>query len=295
MSQEEGITRELSLGEIVSKTFDLYRRDFLKYFILFLVIEVIIAVGTTLVQRAFVVPTLPPSPTPTQVFNWFPAFFSAFVPLVGLILLVTWVFYPVAIGSAVKMASDVIGKGQADLGDSVRFAISKLVWIWVLGIIVGIIVGLGFIALVVPGIILAIMFSLVLPVLLIENPGVLASMGRSRTLVGNRWLKTFAVFLVFVIIFVVAAAVVGLVSAPFGIASGVVSGILASFYAPLLPIALTVYYYSNLARVAPMPMGPSPMAPSGAVQSSTKFCPKCGTQLASTATFCSKCGAPQPS
>lgn len=294
MSQEQGVTRELSLGEVVSKTFDLYRRDFTKYLLLFLVIEVIIAIGTTLVQRAFVVPTLPPNPTPAQVFNWFPSFFSAFIPLLGLTLLVTWVFYPVAIGSAIKMASEVIGKGQADLGASVSFAISKLVWIWVLGIIVGVIVGLGLIALVIPGIILAIMFSLVLPVLLIENPGVLESMGRSRTLVRNRWLKTFAVFLVFVIIFIIAGAVVSLVSAPFGIASGVVSGILASFYAPLIPIALTVYYYSNLARVAPMPMGQSPMAPATATQAGTKFCPKCGTQLASTATFCSKCGAQQP-
>ena len=51
---------------------------------------------------------------------------------------------------------------------------------------------MGLIALIVPGIILAIVFSLALPVLLIEKKGVLESMGRSHALVGHRWLKTFA-------------------------------------------------------------------------------------------------------
>src|SRR2546427_763698 len=39
---EQGIKRELSLGEVLSKTFELYRRDFTKYFVLFAVVGVII-------------------------------------------------------------------------------------------------------------------------------------------------------------------------------------------------------------------------------------------------------------
>ena len=201
MTMEQGIKRELSIGEVVSKSFDVYRRDFVKYFVLFAVVEVIIGVVTTLAQHAFVIPTLGSHPTSQEFFDWFPKFIGAVVPLVASIFVVTVVFFPIAQGTAIKLASEQIEKGHADAGTSVRFAASRLIWIWALSIVVGIIVVLGFIALVIPGIILTIMFSLAFPVLIVENKGVLNSMGRSRELVSHRWLKTFATFLVLAIIF----------------------------------------------------------------------------------------------
>ncbi len=171
VQREQGIKRELSLGEVISKTFEVFRRDFTKYFVLFALVEVIIGVVTALAQHAFVLPTLPPNPTPQQIFSWFPGFFGALVPLVASIFIVTVVFFPIAQGSAIKLASEQIEKGQAEIGTSVGFAASRLLRIWALGIVVGIIVVLGFIALIVPGIILAIIFSLAFPVLLIENRG----------------------------------------------------------------------------------------------------------------------------
>jgi hypothetical protein len=293
MTSEQGITRELTVGEVISKTFDLYRRDFVKYLVIFVIVEAIIGVFTTLVTRAFVLPTLPANPTSQAVFTWLPGFFSALFYLVALSIIITFVFYPLADGSSIKMASQQIEKGQAELGASVRFIISKLPWIWALSIITGIIIGLGFIALIVPGIILAIMFCLAIPALLIENIGVLESMGRSRKLVGQRWLKTFALGIILIIILIIASVIVGLISAPFGFASSIVSSILSAFYAPIVPILLTVYYYSNVARLAPTQMSQSPMAPAAMVQPETKFCPRCGTQMASWASVCPKCGAQQ--
>ena len=289
---ELGIKQELSLGEVISKTFEVYRRDFTKYFILFAVVEVIIGVVSTLARHAFVLPVLPSNPTSQQLSSWFPGFFGALILLVASIFIVTVVFFPIAQGSAIKLASERIEKGQAELGMSIRFAASKLIWIWGLTIVVGILVLLGFIALIVPGIILAIMFALAFPVLLIENKGVLGSMGRSRQLVGHRWLKTFATYLVLGIIIAIATAIVSAISAPFGVASPVVSGILSAFYQPLFPILLCVYYYSNLARIAPHPEVQMPGAPTAAVvQAGVKYCPKCGTRLSSSATFCTSCGA----
>jgi hypothetical protein len=201
------------------------------------------------------------------------------------------------------MASDRIQTGQTDIRVSLRFAVLRTIPIWLVSIIVGIIVTAGVIALIVPGIILGIMFSLVLPVILIEKLGVLESLGRSRALVSHRWLKSFALFLVFGIIIGIATAIVSAISAPFGIASTVVSSILSAFYIPMVPIALTLYYYSNVARIAPPPMSQPPMAappvspmpppPPSPMQAEMKYCSSCGTQLASNASFCSKCGAKQ--
>ena len=291
MQPEQGIGRELSLGEVISKTFEVYRRDFAKYFVLFAVVGVIVQVVTTLAQQAFVLPTLPVNPTPQQFSSWFSALFAAFFLLIGVIFVVNIVFSTIAEGSAIKLASEQITKGQVDFGASIRFVASKLLSIWALSIVVGVIVFLGFIALIVPGIILAIMFSLALPVLLIENKGVMESMGRSRELVRNRWLKTFATFLVLGIIVLIASLIFSAITAPLGIIGPVVNGILSALYQPLFPILMAVYYYSNLARISQPPPGQMPMGPTGTFQAGMKLCPTCGTQNVSSATFCTKCGA----
>ena len=261
MLPDQGIKRELSFTEVFSKTFQLYGRDFAKYFVLFAVVEVIIGVVTALARSYFVLPTISPNPTWQEVINWLPGFLATLGLLVGTIFVATVVFFPIAQGGAIKLASGQIERGQADLGESVRFAASKLLWIWALTIVVGVIVTLGFIALIVPGIILAIMFILSFPVLLIENKGVTDSMGRSRQLVGNRWFKTFTLFLVLGIGLAIASAIVSAVSAPFGVASPVVNGLLSAFYEPVFPILLTVYYYSNLARVTLLRAGPMQVPP----------------------------------
>jgi hypothetical protein len=232
-----------------------------------------------------VVPVLPSKPTWAQVQNWFPhEISSAF-----LLATVSGVFGSVAIGTAIRIASDGIEKGQADLGSSVRFTVSKLLSMWALEIIVGAIVVLGFIALIIPGVILALMFCLVLPVLMIENRGLIECLGRSRKLVGGRWLKTFGFLIVLGIIYGFASLIGAEIGSLFGSGSTLASSLISAVYAPMLPVGLTVYYYSNSARIAPSPPAQAPAFLAG-----TKSCPICGAQLESTAAFCMKCGAKQP-
>jgi hypothetical protein len=289
MSEGQGIVQELSFGDVLSRTFEYYRRDFVKYFILFAVVEVIVGVLDTLVQRSIVLPTI----TQNTVAQQLVGFFGAFIELIALTAIVTLAFVPFAYGGAVKMVSEAVQNGRVDLGASVRLALSRLIWIWVVGVVVAIIVFLGFIVLVVPGIILTIMFSLVLPVIIIEGPG-FQSLGRSRKLVSKRWLKTFALLIVFGITIGIAGVIVGLISSLFGVASTVVSSILSALYLPLVPIMLTVYYYSNAARINPPQVSPVAMTSGAAVQSGTmRFCPNCGVQLTSAAMFCPNCGARQ--
>jgi len=298
VSSGTSITQELGLGDVISRTFELYRRNFAKYFVLFVVVEAIIGVVSTLARGAFPLPTLPANPTNQQVIDWAPGFFGTLVVYVGIIGIVSLVVGTIAAAGTIRMASEEIEGRPIGLGEAVSFAVRKMVWVWVLGLVVGIIVGLGLIALVVPGIILAIMFSMALPSLLIENTGILGSMSRSRELVGHRWGKTFATFLVLGIIVVVIAIVLSLVAAAFGSASTLVSDVLSAFYQPILPVASVVYFYSNRARITPtqagMGVGQGPVGPTAMPALGMKFCPNCGTQLVSSATFCSMCGAKQP-
>ena len=288
MTSEGGFSSELGVGQVISKTFDLFRRDFVKYFVIFAIAEVVIGVATVVAYRLVTLPVIPTSPTDL---SWLPGYLGAFIGLYAIIEISTLIVLPIAEGTAVKMAADAIRGKPALLGASLRFALSKLVWMWVLGFIVGIIVLLGFVALVVPGIIFAIMLCLALPSLLLEDTGVIDSLGRSRELVSHRWGKTFATFLVLGLIIVVISSVLGLIAAIFGGAGPLVTGLLSGFYEPIIPIGLTVYFFSNLARVSPPPT----QAPVGPVpQPGMKFCPNCGTQLMASTMFCSNCGAKQP-
>jgi hypothetical protein len=129
--------------------------------------------------------------------------------------------------------------------------VSKLLSLLAVSIITGVLIVIGLIAFVIPGIIIAIIFSLVVPAIIIENTGALESLLRSRLLVSHRWLKTFGLLLLLYVIIGIVGILVGVISIPFGIAATLVSSILAAFIAPILPIALTLYYYSMIARATP--------------------------------------------
>src|SRR5437879_13785985 len=105
MQPEQGIGRELGLGEVISKTFEVYRRDFGKYFVIFAIVGVIVQVVTTLAQQAFVLPILPVNPTPQQFSSWFSALFGALVLHIALIFVVNIVFSRISDRIAINLAS----------------------------------------------------------------------------------------------------------------------------------------------------------------------------------------------
>jgi len=117
------------------------------------------------------------------------------------------------------------------------------------------------IALILPGILLAIIFCLYLPVVITENAGAVGSLSRSIKLVNKRWLKTFAVFLVIIIVILFVLLVGWLITGatdPFG---WLISAIISAIVQPLIPITMTVYYYSMWAREQvqkPPPLPPPP-------------------------------------
>jgi len=292
VTSEAGITKELGLGEVVSKTFDLFRRDFVKYFVIFAVAEVVVGLATLFANSVVKLPTIPTNSTDL---SWVPGYFAAFFELYAIIEITTLVVVPIAEGSAIKMAAEAVEGRPVSLGESVRFVLSKLIWLWALSLVVGVIVVLGFVALIVPGIILAIMFCLAIPALLLENAGITGSLSRSRELVGHRWGKTFATFIVLGLIILVISVIITLVSGLFGSVGSVVSGLLSAFYEPIIPIGLTVYFFSNRARIMPpSQMGPTTTGSGQIPRPGMKFCPNCGTQLPASATFCANCGAKQP-
>ena len=188
-------------------------------------------------------------------------FILTLLAIVFVLVIISWIIGNITSGVCVKCASDLIEKGKTSLGESFNFTVYKLPSLLIATLIVGILTAIGLLALIVPGIIIHIMFYLVIPAMMIENSGAFDSLSRSRKLVSNRWLKTFVLALIIYIIIGIAAFVISLITAPLGIYSSVANTIITALIEPILPISLTIYYYSMCAKEEQRRILPPPPPP----------------------------------
>ena len=256
-------SHEFSIGEILSLTLNLYVSKFLQFFLPFLIAGIITGFSMYVIVSSFPLPE-PPSPPPVsyeEMFEWFSAFLSAVISIGILSALVTWIVSTTTTGIATKYTSDQIEKGTSNLGASLNLTISRLPSLLIAQFITGILTTIGMFIFIIPGIIIAIMFSLTIPTIIIEQKSAFESLGRSRRLVRNRWLKTFVLLLILVIIVGIVTFVANLLATPLNTtypnASLIVSSITSSFLAPIFPIAMTYLYYTMVARE----VGPPPPPP----------------------------------
>ena len=259
--ENKNLQRELSIGEILSQTFTLYSRNFVQILIPFLVAGILTGLVTIVVTAVIIIPATPVQPTPQQLLAWFPTYLIATLTSIFLSGIVSWIANAIATGITIKFTSDMLEKGYANLQTAFNFTLKKILSLLAASIITGILIALGFVALVIPGVILALMFSLVYPAIMLEGTGVLGSLSRSRVLVSNRWLKTFGLLLLVSIIVAIVNGVAVLIASPFGVVSPLISGILTALITPILAIATTLYYYSMKARALPLPPPPPPTQP----------------------------------
>ena len=255
--ENKNLQRELSIGEILSQTFNLYSRNFVQYLIPFLAAGILTGLVTIAVRSAIVIPASTSASHIAATISC-PTYLIATVTSLFLSGIVSWIANSITTGITIKFTSDMLERGQANLQTSFNFTLPKLLSLLAASIITGILIVLGFIALVVPGVILALMFSLVYPAIMLEGTGVLGSLSRSRVLVSNRWLKTFGLLLLLGIIVAIVNGVFVLIASPFGVVSPLISGILTALITPIFAIAITLYYYSMKARTLPPPPPPPP-------------------------------------
>lgn len=258
MSENQKPTRELTIGEIITQTFTIYSQKFAQYLIPFIAAGIITGLVTMAIYYIIKIPQAPLPPpqnaTSEEIANWLSQLLSYLsATLANAILggIIGWVISQITQGISVKFTADTLEKGTADLRTSLNYTMQKLLSLLAVSIITGMLIILGIIAFIIPGIILAIIFSLVVPTIIIENTGTLESLSRSRLLVSHRWLKTLALLLLLYLIIFIAEILIGTIILPFGEAAPLASGILASFVQPILPIGLTLYYYSMIARATP--------------------------------------------
>jgi hypothetical protein len=173
-------------------------------------------------------------------------------PVAGLVNLVVSLFF---VGAVVGLVRD-IQDGQRDEALSSLFAGVGPVFFPLLAvaILAGIGIAFGLILLIIPGLILITIWAVVVPVCVLERPGVFASFGRSRDLVrGHGWTVFGTLVLVWLIS--IGLSILGaIVAAPFDdVGRAIVSWILSAITMPLFALVSAVLYFRLRGAHEPAP------------------------------------------
>jgi hypothetical protein len=164
----------------------------------------------------------------------------------------------------VKAVQDVRdGRADLNLGETVSAVAPYVLPVAAASILAGIGIGIGFVLLIVPGLVLLTFWSLIVPSIVIGGEGVFSSFGKSwRTVRGYAW-HVFGTYVLVFLILIVFNIVLGLILLALPLVarnfiSNVVSGTLV---APFLALVVTLIYYRLTAAHEARDLGGSPAWP----------------------------------
>jgi len=274
--------RPLSLGEILDRSFSLYRQNFLLFlgiaaipqlFVLVLnLAQVFLGLSKNTVQpgRPAAVPAVPPAAVP-----------ALFV--IGLLGAVVYlVAYLLSQGATVSAVAEIYLGRTTTIGEALRKARGELGVLFGVTMLNGLVTVLGFIALIIPGVYLICRLLIAVPAAMIENLGPRDSLERSFALTKGSAGRSFMIIFVY---FVILMALMFSLGIAIGIASAATRGnpqlvplwamltavsqsVVTAVVTPILLISVSVFYFDLRVRKEAfdlqMMMNPSTAAAAGA-------------------------------
>jgi hypothetical protein len=234
------MNRSIDIGSVISRTFGIYA------------------------DQASVL--LPAAAAVFVVVGVISALLIVIAPVLGILaLVVILVGTTLFTGMVVELVADVQdGRRDATVGQLFNAARPFVGQLILVGIVAGIGTAIGFVLIIVPGLILITIWSVFAPVIVLENPGGLRPLGRSRELVkGNGW-QVFGVIVVLVIGVNIVGGIIEAIGDSGGTGVGIVVRVIVQILiAPLTALAASVLYFELRGD---KPSGPPEPDPSGSFQ-----------------------------
>ena len=172
--------------------------------------------------------------------------------VVGLILTLVAAFW---LQAALVKAVEDVRDGRADMSLQETFQAAKphLGSVIVAGLLAGIAIAIGFVLLIAPGLYLLTIWSVIVPVIVLEGKSAGESFSRSRELVRGYGWSVLGVIVLTVLLLIGVEIVLGLILSPLadwlqGFLSNIVTGTLT---APVFAIVLTLLYFRLKAAKEP--------------------------------------------
>jgi len=230
------------LSGVLSEAWGLYRRHAAHFiaisFVIFLVISVI-----------------------TALLSWSLHTTGA---IIGLIFSMFGTFLLQA--ALVKAVQDVRdGRVDLDLGQTVSAALPFLGSVAIASILASIGIGIGFVLIIVPGLILLTFWSLIVPEIVIGGSGALESFGRSwRKVRGYAW-NVFGAYILVFLMLIVGGIILSLIlsALPYGWRSFISSLVSDTLVSPYIAAVITLIYYRLTTAHGGQPEPGAPMPGAG--------------------------------
>ncbi len=228
---------------------------------------------------------------------------SLFSPLTILLDIVSFVLGIIVSGTYPFIVKAVVDGGQFSITDAMGRALKRFWTLLGAGILVGLLVALGTIALIVPGIILATWYAYTVPAIMLENRGATEGMSASKAFGRDKKGSTFLMFLAVGVVYAVTFVVFDLlISVAVSYLLGqVIDELLNIFLAAWVAVIISYTYITcGPSSVTPpsgdsnqwIPPPPYPTLQPGMQSSSSpsRFCASCGSPLEMDSKFCPSCG-----
>ena len=206
MSDAGAGSRDFDIGRVISMTFGVIGRNF----VTFLILAVMLGGVPKLLVAVAQAPYLEGIDTG----------FGAERALLWLVGALAMMIASFVLQAAIVHATvtDLNGRRVA-IGDSLAVGLRNCLPLIGLAILMGLGLMLGFVLLIVPGIILAVMWSVAVPSKVVERIGVMDAFSRSADLTrGRRWL-IFALMLIYWVLSLILQTVITAICAPFAAAA----------------------------------------------------------------------------
>ena len=212
------IVEPISPGAIVSRVWQIYREQF----------NVLVGTAMVLFAVQFVIYLVLPV-------------------TVGIALVVLfWALSILYQGMVVELVQDIQDRRRDLSVTALLRSVEPVFWpLLAVSLLVGIGVAIGFVLLIVPGLVLMVMWSVVAPVTVLERPGVFAAFGRSRELIrGNGWNVFGVIALVFLAVAVVSI-IAGTASSSLGpVGRALIQWVVNALVAPVTALSASVLYFA---------------------------------------------------
>lgn len=162
------------------------------------------------------------------------------------IAILFWALSVLYQGMVVELVQDIQdGRRDHSVGDLVRSVEPVLLPLMGVSVLYAIGVAIGFLLLIIPGLILLVIWSVVAPVTVLERPGVFAAFGRSRQLVaGNGWAVFGVIVLVGLAVIIVSLAAGAIAQSLGSVGGAVIQWAVTAAVAPVSALSASVLYFA---------------------------------------------------
>ena len=222
-----------SMGDIISQSLGIMKQNFVPFSALAILLS---GIPQWIIQVVFIGDVHKGTFSPESFMTW--AFAADYLTT----LLLSFILYSALVYGTMQ----ALKGAPVSIGQNVGRALQVLVPVVLLSIIMSVGITIGFILLIIPGVILSLMWAVAIPVRVVEQKSVFNTLSRSADLTkGERWrmLGLFVIFmLIAVAISIILGLVVGLVSATSFLLGTLLSAIITSILGAFGAVLLTVLY-----------------------------------------------------